>query len=58
MRARLRTLSRETSGGPTLLHYSLLVAAVLALLVLVGLAVQSYAHLGEAAVTGPVALDL
>ena len=44
MLTRLRQRTRVREGGPTLIQYGLLVMAVVALLVLVGVALESYAH--------------
>jgi len=46
MLARLRERPHTREGGPTLIQYGLLVVAVVALLVLVGVALESYVSHG------------
>jgi len=58
MLARLRALTRAREGPPTPMQYWLLGAAVLALLLLVGVALESYAHLSEAPAGLPFSLEV
>jgi hypothetical protein len=58
MLARLRELTREREGPPTPMQYWLLGAAVLALLLLVGVALESYAHLSAGPGGMPFSLEV